>query len=199
MDIPVIIIATTNDGKVREIAEILKEIFPNTIFKSLKDINCNRDVEEDKDTFKGNAIKKSVEYFEMLGIPCIADDSGLSIDEYDGWPGVKTARFLGEGKTPRDRNIFILEKMKDLVYEQRKAKHITAISFTSNNKDTYVVEGITEGYISFNIRGKIGFGFDEIFELPDGRTQAELDSLEKNEISARKKALLLLKDEIKNM
>jgi XTP/dITP diphosphohydrolase len=194
----VIIIATTNPGKVKEVKEILEDIFPDTEFKSLKEVNCTYDVIEDATTFEGNAIKKAREYSKMLNLPCIADDSGLCIDIYDGWPGVITARFLGENKTPDERNKYILEKMKDLTNkEDRKAKHITSIAFAYDD-EIIVTTGVNEGFISDREKGDNGFGFDKIFELPNGLTQAELSSIEKNKISARKKALTKLRELILN-
>ena len=101
-----VIVATNNEGKLKEIKDILKDYQ----LLSLKDINCKVEVEEDKDTFEGNSLKKAQEISEILHMPCIADDSGLCIDIYDGWPGVHTARFLGENATAKERNQYILEK-----------------------------------------------------------------------------------------
>ena len=110
-----ILIATNNQGKLKEIKEMLKDYE----IISLKDIGCNIEVEEDQDTFEGNSKKKAKEIFEITNIPCIADDSGLCIDAFDGWPGVYTARFLGENATQEERNNAVLEKMKGL---KRRAK-----------------------------------------------------------------------------
>ena len=106
-----IILATNNQGKVNEIKEILK----NKKIISLKEANINLEIEEDKETFKENALKKALYISKITNKACIADDSGLCIDIYDGWPGVHTARFLGENATAKERNQYILEKMKDLV------------------------------------------------------------------------------------
>ena len=201
MGVSKIVIATTNQGKLQEIKYILSDIFPKTEFLSLEDLNCDYEVLEDKESFTGNAIKKAQEYYKLLGYPCIADDSGLCIEAYDGWPGVKTARFLDETNpkaTPRDRNIYILEKMKDLTKEQRKAQHITAMAFALGKETTFNSRGITDGYIATEIRGNNSFGFDEIFELENGLTQAEISNEEKNEISSRQKALVLLKKKIRS-
>ena len=103
-----IIIATNNKGKVKEIKQILSDYELLT----LKDLNCDIEVEEDKETFEGNSLKKAKVISEATNMPCIADDSGLCIDEFDGWPGVYTARFLGENATQEERNNAILEKMK---------------------------------------------------------------------------------------
>ena len=179
-----VIVATNNEGKLKEIKDILKDYQ----LLSLKDVNCKVEVEEDKDTFEGNSLKKAQEISETLHMPCIADDSGLCIDIYDGWPGVHTARFLGENATTKERNQYILEKMKNLKGIDRKARVKCCITYYENGN--YVVgKGEILGRIAEKPRGDNGFGFDEIFELEDGRTYAELSKEEKNQISHRRLAL----------
>ena len=178
-----IIIASNNKGKIKEAQEILKD------YKiiAMKEAGINIDVEEDKDTFEGNAIKKAKTISKIAqGKPCIADDSGIEIEYLNGFPGVHTKRWL-DG-TDRERNEAILEKLKGVSKENRKVRFVTAIAISNGKKSDVVVENI-DGYISENIRGENGFGFDEIFELENGKTLAELSNAEKNEISARRKAL----------
>ena len=183
-----ILVATKNNGKLREIKEILKE----KEFITLNQIKNVPEVIEDGKTFEENAKKKAKEIFEVCKIPCIADDSGIEIEIYNGWPGVKTARFLGENKASnnyaRERNEYILEKMKDIPKEKRKVKNTTVIAYY-DGKEFKIGIGCITGYISKKCKGDNGFGFDEIFELEDGRTLAELTNLEKNQISSRRKAL----------
>ena len=97
--------------------------------------------------------------------------------------------------TDRERNLSIIEKLKNVPKEKRKIKFVTAIAI-SNGEDTISTVANIEGYVTESPRGKNGFGFDEIFELEDGRTLAELSAEEKNQISARKKALELLKEQV---
>ena len=185
-----VVVATNNEGKLKEIKDILKDYQ----LLSLKDANCTVEVEEDKDTFEGNSLKKAKEISEILHMPCIADDSGLCIEIYDGWPGVHTARFLGENATAKERNQYILEKMKNLKDTDRNARVKCCITYYENGK--YIVgKGEIQGKITESPRGDNGFGFDEIFELEDGRTYAELSKEEKNQISHRRLALqdLLIK------
>ena len=179
-----VIVATNNEGKLKEIKEILKDYQ----LLSLKDINCKVEVEEDKDTFEGNSLKKAQEISEILQMPCIADDSGLCIDIYDGWPGVHTARFLGENATAKERNQYILEKMKNLKGIDRNARVKCCVTYYENGNHV-VGKGEIQGKIAENPRGDNGFGFDEIFELEDDRTFAELSKEEKNQISHRRLAL----------
>lgn len=188
-----ILVATTNKGKLREIKEILKDFE----IVSLDDINCKIDVIEDGTTFKENALKKAKEISKATNMNCIADDSGLSIDEFDGWPGIMTARFLGENATWEEKNKYILEKMKELPKEKRLARHCVSIAYADTTGKEIVVQAENIGHIAESPRGQNGFGFDVIFELDDGRTQAELSEKEKNTISSRRKALEMIKQKIK--
>lgn len=189
-----ILVATTNKGKLREIKEILTDFE----IVSLEDINCKIDVLEDGKTFKENAIKKAIEISKATNMNCIADDSGLCIDEFDGWPGVITDRFLGEGVTWEEKNEYILNKMKDLPKEKRIARHCVSIAYVELSGKEIVVQAENIGHIADAPRGENGFGFDVIFELEDGRTQAELSADEKNTISSRRKALEELKSKLNN-
>lgn len=185
-----IIIASGNKGKIKEAQEILNEykIIP------MKELGVEIDVEEDEDTFEGNAVKKAETIAkELNGKKCIADDSGIEIEYLNGFPGVYTKRWH-EG-TDRERNLAIIEKLRDVPKEKRKIKFVTAIAI-SDGKDTISAVEYIEGYVSENVRGDNGFGFDEIFELSNGKTLAELSQEEKNKISARKKALESLKTKL---
>ena len=158
----------------------------------MSDAGINIDVEEDQDTFEGNAKKKAETIAKKLeGRMCIADDSGIEIEYLDGFPGVRTKRWF-EG-TDRERNEAIIEKLKGVPHEKRKIKFITALTL-ADCKKTNTVIGSMEGYVAECPRGENGFGFDEIFELENGKTLAELSSEEKNEISSRRKALEALRE-----
>ncbi len=188
-----IVVATNNQGKLKEIKEILKDYELVT----LKEIGCNIKVEEDQETFEGNAKKKAEEIAKEVNMPVLADDSGLCIDAFDGWPGVYTARFLGENATDAQRNEAILEKMKDLKKEQRKAKVVCIVAYYEEGKFT-IGKGEIEGTIAKKPRGERGFGFDPIFEIANGKTYAEITLEEKNAISHRKRALENLKKQLTN-
>lgn len=189
-----IVIATNNQGKMKEIKEILNEYE----LISLKEANCQIEVEENAETFERNSLKKAKEISKLVKMPCIADDSGLCIDAFNGWPGVHTARFLGEDSTPEQRNKAIIEKMKGLKGEERKARVKCVITYYENGK-ILVGKGEIEGKIAENPRGDNGFGFDPIFELENGKTYAELNKEEKNAISHRKQALENLKKQLTNI
>lgn len=187
-----IVMASSNKGKIAE----AKEIMEDYEIISLKDAGIEIDVEEDKNTFEDNAKKKAEEIAKTLeNSIVIADDSGIEVAFLDGFPGVYTKRW--HAGSDRERNEAILERMKGVPRENRNVKFSTAIGISDGYKTISVVASL-DGFVSESCRGENGFGFDEIFELADGRTLAELSSDEKNMVSARKKALELAKDRIKN-
>ena len=185
-----IVMASGNIGKIKEAQEILSQ------YKiiSMKELGIKDDIEEDKDTFQGNAIKKSETIAKLLkGKKCLADDSGIEIEYLHGFPGVYTKRWH-EG-TYRQRNLAIIEKLKNVPKEKRKIRFVTEIAI-SGGTNTISEQGNINGYVAENIRGENGFGFDEIFELENGKTLAQLSQEEKNKISARKIALEKLRNRL---
>lgn len=184
------IVATNNKGKLEEIRKILNDY---KIY-SLKDKNINVDVEEDQDTFVGNAKKKAIEIYNITHEETISDDSGLCINCMNGFPGVMTHRFLGDDATDKMRNEYLINEVNK--YDDRSAQVVCNIVYY-DGENVIVGEGILNGFIAKECRGSNGFGFDEIFELPNGLTLAEISSEEKNEISARSLALKDLKEKIK--
>ena len=182
-----LIIASGNKGKIKDV----QEIFEKYKVISMQSIGVDIDVEEDQETFQGNAIKKVEAIAKLLnGKKCIADDSGIEIESLNGFPGVFTKRWFDE--TDRQRNLKIIEKLKGFSKENRKIRFTTAIAL-SDGKDTICEIGTIDGFVSEEVRGENEFGFDEIFELENGKTLAELSQEEKNEISARKIALEKIK------
>lgn len=186
-----IVMATNNQGKLKEVREILKDYE----ILSLKDLACDIEVEEDQDTFEGNSFKKAREISKLLKMPCIADDSGLCIEELNGFPGVLTARFLGEDASQEERNNYLINKLEGK--ENRKATVVTVMTYVNEEKgQELIARGEVNGNIAKEKRGDNGFGFDEIFEIENGKTLAELTSEEKNEISSRKIALQKLNEKL---
>lgn len=186
-----IVIASNNIGKIKEVKEILN----NYNIISMKETGINIDVEENEDTFEKNAIKKAEKIAKVLnGKMCLADDSGIMIDYLDGFPGVYTKRW--HKGTDRERNLALIEKLKGIPREKRKMSFVTAIA-VSNGKETICEIGKIEGFVAESVKGDNGFGFDEIFELENGKTFAQISEEEKNRISARKIALEKIKNKLK--
>lgn len=182
------IFATNNKGKLREVRDILSDYE----IISLRDANIDIEVEEDQNSFYGNAYKKAREIYELTGIPVIADDSGLIIDSLN-WPGVMTHRFLGEDASDVERNNALI-KRADEINDRRATVACVLVYYDGTN--TLVGEGLIHGSISHSPRGENGFGFDPIFELPNGLTLAELTASEKNNVSARYLASLDLREKL---
>ena len=137
-----IIIASGNKGKIRETQEILNE------YKviSMNELGIDIDVEEDQNTFEGNAIKKAETIAKKIGGKmCIADDSGIEIEFLDGFPGVVTKRW--HGGTDRERNLAIIEKLKGVPKEKRKITFTTAIAL-SNGETTICEKGTIDGVVA---------------------------------------------------
>ena len=190
MKIEKIVIASNNKEKIKETQEILKDYE----IISLKDLGIEVEVEENKNTFEKNAIKKAEKTSQKLkGQICIADDSGIEIEFLKGFPGVNTKRWF-DGND-RERNLALLEKLNGVPKEKRKIEFTTAIAL-SNGKTSICEVGKISGFVSEKPRGKNGFGFDEIFELENGKTLAEISKDEKNKISARKIALEKIRNKI---
>jgi XTP/dITP diphosphohydrolase len=178
-----IVFATNNEHKLKEIRNVLGGSFT---LLSLKDINMEEDIPENEPTLEGNAISKARYIHEVTGMNVFADDTGLEVDALGGRPGVHSARFAGESKDS-DANIGkILDLMKDTT--DRNARFRTVIALIFNERE-YIFEGIVDGMIIREKRGKSGFGYDPVF-LPDGKnmTFAEMDLVEKNTISHRARA-----------
>ena len=188
-----IVIASNNSGKIKEVQEIFGNDFK---IISMKDAGIEIDVEEDKNTFQGNAIKKAETIAKKLGDGrwVLSDDSGIEIEALDNFPGIYTKRWF-DG-TDRQRNLALINKVNDEAKNDRKINFVTAIA-VSNGKENFYELGIITGNVTLEPRGENGFGFDEIFELENGKTLAELTNDEKNEISARKIALEKIKNIIK--
>lgn len=186
-----LIIASGNKGKIKETQEIFKDFR----VVSMQNKGIDIDVEEDQETFEANAIKKAETIAKLLnGKKCIADDSGIEIEYLNGFPGVITKRWFNG--TDRERNLKLIEKLKGVQKENRKIRFTTAIAL-SDGKNTICEIGTIDGFVAEEPRGENGFGFDEIFELENGKTLAELTQEEKNEISARKIALEKIREKLK--
>ena len=190
-----IVFATTNEGKVKEIKEIL-EGFPVEVV-SMKEMNITTDIEENGTTFEENSLIKAREISKLTGLPALADDSGLEVDYLNGEPGIYSARYLGKDTDYNYKNNYIIDRLKEAEDKERSARFICVISLVLPDGREFVKKGVMEGRIGYEIKGENGFGYDPIFYLPEyGKTSAELSSDEKNKISHRGKALRAMKEVI---
>ena len=191
--VSIIVLATRNENKVKEFREILKD-FPVEL-KSLTDFGPLPEIIEDGKTFDENAYKKAHHTARVLGLPCIADDSGLSVDALDGRPGVYSARYAGENATDEDNCQKLLEMLGD--NSNRKAHFTCVLSIAVPSGPALTYESTCEGVILKEKRGESGFGYDPLFYFEEfGKTFAELSMEEKNKVSHRGKALAELKTEL---
>lgn len=182
-----VIAATTNKGKIREFQEILGKLGFDIV--SMKDEGIDIEVEETGSTFTENALLKARAVAQLCALPVIADDSGLCVDALDGAPGLYSARFAGEGADDKDRNMKLLELLKDK--DNRKARYIAAIAFITPDGKEITAEGTTEGEILTEEHGNGGFGYDPLFWCSEiKKCFGEVTPDEKNAVSHRGRALM---------
>lgn len=180
-----ILLATRNKGKFKEVEAVLHN--SNITLLSLLDLNDFTDVEEDQDSFQGNAYKKARTYFEKYQIPTLADDSGLCVDALDGAPGIRSARFSGQSATDINNYELLLEQLRGK--PNRNAHFHCTLCFVTKESVQYF-EGKLHGLIAETPKGTHGFGYDPVFFLEEYKTTlAEIDPQLKNIISHRAKAL----------
>lgn len=187
-----VVLASGNAGKLREFAAMLAdagiELVPQSDFAVTPP-------PETAVTFIENALIKARHAARETGLAAIADDSGLEVDALDGAPGVHSARFAGAHGDDRENNARLLGELDGIPPERRTARYRAVLIHLRGADDPapIVVEGTWEGRIVTAPRGDGGFGYDPLFELPDGRTAAELPAEEKNLLSHRGKALAELR------
>ena len=168
-----IVFATTNEGKVKEIKEILGD-FPIEVV-SMKEMGITADIEENGTTFEENSLIKARALAKLTGLPALADDSGLEVDYLNGEPGIYSARYLGRDTDYDYKNNYIIDKLSGAKGEDRSARFVCVISLVLPDGREFVERGVVEGQIGYEQKGENGFGYDPIFYLPEyGKTSAEL-------------------------
>ncbi len=182
--------ATTNRGKIVEIAEILSGLGVTVV--TPEEIDLHIDVKEDGATFAENALIKARAWSEAAGMPALADDSGLCVDALDGRPGVMSARFSGSDATDEKNIELLLRSLQGKT--QRTARFVCAVALAWQTGEVILAEGRYEGIIIDEPRGRGGFGYDPVFLDPElNKTLAQMSPGEKNARSHRRKALDALK------
>lgn len=186
MEDKVIVVASGNQGKIKEFKEMLEP--EGYTVKSLSDFPDMPEVEETGTTFYDNAIIKAQTVTDRYGITAISDDSGLEIDALDKKPGVMSARWLGHDTSYDVKNQKVLDLLKDK--KDRTCRYVCAIAITRVNEEPVVFEDTVECEVALEAKGSNGFGYDPIiYYAPLGKTMAEMSKEEKNSISHRGKAV----------
>lgn len=192
--LPKLVFASHNPNKTREIANLLDGTM---LVQSLNDIGFTKEIVEDGLTLHENAHIKSSTIYQLTGLNCFADDTGLMVESLGGEPGVFSARYAGEEKDTSKNNQKLLTNLTNIA--NRNAKFVTVISLHLHGT-AYFFEGILNGTITQQLKGEQGFGYDPLF-MPIGsnRTLAQMSLDEKNKISHRKIAFKKMVDFFLNL
>ena len=181
------VLATFNRDKAHELVPLLAGA--GVTLRTLAEFPGAVAPDEDGATLLDNARIKARAALAHTGLPAIADDTGLEVDALDGAPGVRAARFAGPDARYEDNVRLLLERLAGVPAARRAARFRTVCVAAFPDGREATGEGALEGRIVDEARGSEGFGYDPVFELPDGRTLAELPAAEKNAISHRSRAV----------
>ena len=184
-----LLVATQNKGKLEELRQLLDDL-PLELY-GLTDFPDVETVPETGESFIENASLKAAGYATQTGLLTLADDSGLEVDELGGAPGIRSARYAGEGASDTDRTSRLLSELSNITAAKRSARFVSAVAIaTSDGQIINVSVGTCDGHIDLAPRGSGGFGYDPVF-IPSGydKSFGELESAIKNQISHRARAL----------
>ena len=186
-------LATQNAGKIREIRAILGERY-ELLTPAEAGLVIPAIVETDR-SYTENAVNKATSVARASGLPALADDSGIEVDALDGAPGPLSARFGGvRCQSDADRYRLLIEQLEGVPLARRGARFRAVVALAIPGNRPIIREGVVEGRIALLPRGTNGHGYDPVFELPGGRTAAELTMEEKNAVSHRGRALAALRE-----
>lgn len=195
MESKIIIFATKNKDKIKEINAILGD--ENFQVISMEEAGIDIDIVEDGLTFEENAIKKAKEIAKKTNHIVLADDSGLEVDFLNKEPGVYSARYAGINTSYKVKNKLIIDKLKGIKDEKRSARFVCVIAAVFPNGQIETTKGTIEGLIAYEEKGNNGFGYDPIFFVPEyNMTTGEMSPDLKNKISHRGKALEAMKNKL---
>lgn len=187
-----LVIATTNQGKLRELRELLSDL--DIHVTSLADYPDAPEVIEDGDSFQANALKKAETIAAFTGKLTMGEDSGLEVEALNNRPGIYSARYSGENATDEKNNQKLMQELQDVPDEKRVARYRSCIALVEDGQTIAIVEGDCVGQIATEARGSNGFGYDPYFIIPQyGKTFGELDPSIKAGMSHRSKALKKVK------
>ncbi len=183
-----IVVATLNRHKLAEYRAMLGELYDEVL--GLEGLGAPEPPEETGATFEENALLKVRACAGLTDAVTLADDSGLEVDALGGFPGVRSNRWAGPGRSDAERNEMLLRKMQDVPWPERTARFVCVIAAALPDGTERTFRGALEGMIAREPRGSLGFGYDPVFYVPGlGRTVGELPPEEKNRISHRARAL----------
>jgi len=182
-----IVLATRNNKKIEEIRRMMSGMRVNIL--SLSDFDCP-EVQEDADSFEGNAIKKAATISKCTGCAAVSDDSGLEVDALGGMPGIYSARYAGDGADDQRNVRKLLAAMQNVPQEQRGARFVCCIALALPDGSVHTFEGEVKGIIAVEPKGVSGFGYDPVF-YPSGHeiTFAQMSAEQKDSMSHRRAAL----------
>jgi XTP/dITP diphosphohydrolase len=187
-----VLLATTNQGKLREIREYLAGLPVHLV--SLRDLGIHEDVKEAGRSFRENARLKSLAYSLRSGLPTLAEDSGLEVKHLGGAPGVFSARFSAPRPTDEKNIRKVLRLMKDVHWSKRRARFVSCAVFSSRGRILKEARGQVSGYVALEKKGDHGFGYDPIFYYSRWKkTFGQVPALRKNRVSHRGRALKKMK------
>lgn len=186
-----VVVATRNEGKVREFAAYLRRLSEDIVVKSLRSLSYDGEAVEDGKTFMENAEKKARFYAAQTNLPCLSDDSGLEVAALNNAPGVYSARYAGEKATDVENNAKLVRELRARGLTSSPAFYKCALVFCTPDGQMLRAEGACRGTIKLQARGNGGFGYDPYFypEVSAGKSMAEISMAEKNVISHRGLAL----------
>jgi XTP/dITP diphosphohydrolase len=179
-----LLLATSNQGKARELKMLLRELPMELVLPG--ELGINAEVEEMGGSLEENARLKATVLAEESRLLTLADDSGLEVDALGGEPGVLSARYAGEGASDEERVEYLLKKLEGVPEEKRQARFRCVIAIATPEGEVELCSGDCPGLITFEPKGERGFGYDPVFYFPDlDKTMAELPLEVKNKVSHR--------------
>jgi XTP/dITP diphosphohydrolase len=197
-DAPKLLIASNNEGKVRELRELLQGCGWQIL--SPRQLGLDLEVEESGRSYAENARLKAEAFRDASGLAALADDSGLEVDALGGEPGALHHQHGWDGRDQADRIRLLLDALKDVPTTARSARYRAVISLALPDGRVLEEEGVCEGVISLAPAGAGGFGYDPVFHLPErGKTMAQLEASEKNQISHRAMAAARMRERLKDL
>ena len=194
LPLPRLAVASTNEHKIKELRDLLRGLCEPV---GMRELGFAGEIDEPGETFEENAVIKAETLMKYTGLPTLADDSGLSVTALHGAPGVRSARYAGEGSTQDQNDALLLHNMRGVT--DRRCMFVSALALALPAEETKTATGVCEGTLLETPRGDGGFGYDHLFLYANGKTFAELTAREKNAVSHRAKSAAAMRDILKEL